>query len=101
LQIGVRRGHVETPGAIVLQRICSAPSLAEVTRTIVVSSCGDFVRRFKSSDSGFPLASGHRSAIQNVRFWQEFRGKSGAGLAVQSQREYNANEAVVATETIT
>src|SRR5580698_710142 len=50
LQNSVELCHIETLGVIVLQRICSAPALAEVTSAIAVSTyvesaCGFDPRR--------------------------------------------------------
>ena len=53
LQIGVKGCQGRTIKCAVLQRICSAPALAEVATAIAVSSYGDFVRRFKSSRPDF------------------------------------------------
>ena len=62
-QIGVKLCHVETLGATPLQRICSAPALAEFARPILVSGYGDFVRGFKSSR---PDLQRRKCLIQNA-----------------------------------
>jgi len=124
LQIGVNWGQDGTMRVLILQRICSAPPLAEFARAFPVGGYVGIAHGFKSGSPlprartpclvGQPIANNQRPArriripiferprnrLRTSVSCQEIRGKSGAGLAVQSQREYNADEAVVVTETI-